>query len=56
MREELNGILTRHSGRTLEEIKADTERDHFLSAEEAKDYGLIDEVLERLPSVGVPTR
>ena len=56
MREELNGILARHSGRTLEEIKADTERDHFLSAEEAKDYGLIDEVLERLPSVGVPTR
>lgn len=56
MREELNSILTRHSGRTLEEIKADTERDHFLSAEEAKDYGLIDEVLERLPSVGVPTR
>lgn len=56
MREELNGILTRHSGRTLEEIKADTERDHFLSAEEAKDYGLIDEVLECLPSVGIPTR
>lgn len=56
MREELNGILARHSGRTLEEIKADTERDHFLSAEEAKDYGLIDEVLECLPSVGIPTR
>ena len=56
MRQELNGILARHSGRTLEEIKADTERDHFLSAEEAKDYGLIDEVLECLPSVGIPTR
>ncbi len=49
MREELNGILARHSGRSIEEIKADTERDHFLSAAEAKAYGLIDEVLERLP-------
>lgn len=56
MREELNGILARHSGRTIEEIKADTERDHFLSAQEAKAYGLIDEVLERLPAVGTPTR
>jgi len=52
MREELNGILARHSGRSIEEITADTERDHFLSAAEAKAYGLIDEVLERLPQVG----
>ncbi len=49
MREELNGILAKHSGRTLDDIKADTERDYFLSAEEAKKYGLIDEILDRPP-------
>lgn len=49
MREELNGILAKHSGRTLDDIKADTERDYFLTAEEAKKYGLIDEILDRPP-------
>ncbi|MCI5836920.1 MAG: ATP-dependent Clp endopeptidase proteolytic subunit ClpP [Veillonellaceae bacterium] len=47
MREELNGILAKHSGRTLDDIKRDTERDYFLSATEALQYGLIDEVLDR---------
>ncbi len=51
MREELNGILARHSGRSIEDVQTDTERDHFLSAQEAKAYGLIDEVLERMPIV-----
>ena len=57
MREELNNILARHTGRTLDEINNDTERDHFLSAEEALKYGLIDEVLDRpLPPPGVATK
>ncbi len=57
MREELNNILARHTGRTLDEINNDTERDHFLSAQEALKYGLVDEVLDRpLPPPGVATK
>ena len=51
-RERLNEILVKHTGQAMEKIKLDTDRDHFLSAEEAKNYGLIDEVLvdrRRLP-------
>jgi len=54
-RERLNAILARHTGQPLEKIQRDTERDHFLSADEAKTYGLIDEVLserEGAPSAG----
>ncbi len=48
-REQLNMILADHTGQSLETISQDTERDNFKSAEEARDYGLIDEVLsERL--------
>ena len=57
MREELNNILARHTGRTLDEINNDTERDHFLSAQEALKYGLVHEVLDRpLPRPGVATK
>ena len=45
MRDTLNGIIQKHTGQSLERIKRDTERDFFLSAEEAVVYGLIDEVL-----------
>lgn len=44
-RERLNDILARHTGKPLEQIQTDTERDHFFSAEESKEYGLIDAVL-----------
>lgn len=44
-REQLNIILAGHTGQSLEKIQEDTERDNFKSAEEAKEYGLIDEVL-----------
>ena len=44
-RERLNEILSYHTGNKLEKIQQDTERDHFLSSEEAKEYGLIDAVL-----------
>ena len=44
-REKLNDILAKHTGRPVDTIKMDTERDRFLSAGEAKDYGLIDEVI-----------
>ncbi len=44
-REQLNMIFANHTGQTLETISQDTERDNFKSAKEARDYGLIDEVL-----------
>ena len=47
MKDELNGILATQTGQPLEKIQADTERDFFMSAEEAMEYGLIDKVLTR---------
>jgi ATP-dependent Clp protease protease subunit len=41
----LNGILARHSGRKPEDVVKDTDRDHFMSAQEAKEWGIVDEVL-----------
>jgi len=43
----MNEILHHHTGRTIEQIEQDTDRDYFLSAGDAKSYGLIDEVIER---------
>jgi ATP-dependent Clp protease protease subunit len=45
IRERLNTILSRHTGQPLEKIQADTDRDNFMGANEAKEYGIIDEVL-----------
>ncbi|MDD5166083.1 MAG: ATP-dependent Clp endopeptidase proteolytic subunit ClpP [Candidatus Omnitrophica bacterium] len=45
MRDRINEILAYHSGQSLEKIQKDTDRDYFMSAQEAKDYGLIDEVI-----------
>ena len=47
LREELNGVLANHTGQPIEVIAQDTDRDNFMSAEAAKEYGLIDEVLTR---------
>ncbi len=47
MKNELNKILSEQTGQPLEKLEADTERDFFMSAEEAKEYGLIDKVLEK---------
>jgi len=41
----LNGILAKNTGKALEVIERDTERDHFMTADEAKEYGLIDEII-----------
>ncbi len=51
IRERLNEILARHTGQELERIALDTERDYFMSGEEAKRYGIIDEVIARPPKV-----
>jgi ATP-dependent Clp protease, protease subunit len=47
VRERLNQILVKHTGRTLDQIKDDTDRDYFLDGEEAKSFGLIDSVIDK---------
>lgn len=49
MRENLNKILVKHTGQPVEKIQVDTERDYFMSAEQAKEYGIVDEVLAKYP-------
>jgi ATP-dependent Clp protease, protease subunit len=52
LRERLNRLMAEHTGQPLERIARDVERDYFMSAETAKDYGLIDQILDkRAPSV-----
>lgn len=46
MTDVLNDILARHTGHKIEEIAEDTQRDYYFSSQEAKDYGIIDEVME----------
>lgn len=46
-KQRLNGLLAKNTGRTIEEIERDTDRDHFMTAEEAKAYGLIDMVISK---------
>jgi ATP-dependent Clp protease protease subunit len=45
LRDRINEILALHTGKSLEDIKKDTDRDYFMSAQEAKEYGIIDEVI-----------
>jgi ATP-dependent Clp protease protease subunit len=47
IRERLNQIMVRHTGRTMDQIKEDTDRDNFMDGEEAKGFGLIDSVIEK---------
>ncbi len=49
----LNEMMSKHTGKTIEEIERDVDRDHFMSAGEAKSYGLVDEVLEQRPADSV---
>lgn len=46
-KQRLNRILAENTGRTIEEIARDTERDHYMTAQEAKEYGLIDEIITK---------
>ena len=54
MREEVNRILVQHTGQPLEKIQRETDRDFFMSAQQAKEYGLIDEVIVSRARVPVP--
>lgn len=49
MREELNKVLAYHTGQSIEQIAKDTDRDFFMSGEQAKGYGLVDEVIAKRP-------
>jgi ATP-dependent Clp protease protease subunit len=54
LRERLNGVLAENTGKSIEDIARDTDRDNFMSADEAKAYGLIDDVLKH--RVSAPTK
>ncbi len=47
MREMLNGILSKHTGQTMKKIASDTDRDFFMSGDQAKEYGMVDHVIEK---------
>ncbi len=47
-KQRLNELMAKHCGRTVEEVEAATERDHYFSAQEAKEFGLVDEVLTKI--------
>jgi len=54
-REQLNGILAHHTHQPLERIERDTDRNFFMSADEAKDYGIVDHVINKRADSNVPT-
>ena len=59
LRSKLNELMAKHTGQSVEQVEKDTDRDRFMSAEEAKEYGLIDTVIENSAEIaggnGVPT-
>ena len=56
LRKRLNEIYVRHTGQTLESIEGKLERDSYMSAEEARDYGLVDQVVENRPAPADPVK
>ena len=50
VKQKVNEILAKHTGKTLKKVEQDTDRDNFLNAKEAKTYGIIDEILESRPT------
>jgi ATP-dependent Clp protease protease subunit len=56
VRERLNRILSRHTGQPMEQVEKDTDRDNFMGGQEARDYGLVDEVLTERSAVAETAR
>ena len=50
VKQKVNEILAKHTGKTLKKVEQDTDRDNFLNAKEAKTYGIIDEILDSRPT------
>ena len=46
LKQRLNSIISKHTGRSIDQVEKDCDRDNFMSAEEAKNYGLVDEVVQ----------
>ncbi len=46
LKQRLNGIISKHTGKSLEQVERDCDRDNFMSPDEAKNYGLVDEVVQ----------
>jgi ATP-dependent Clp protease protease subunit len=55
LKKTFNEILSRHTGQPIDRVATDTERDRFLTAHQAKEYGIVDEVLEKLPDQAAQT-
>jgi ATP-dependent Clp protease protease subunit len=53
-KKQMNEILSRMTGQPLERVEKDTDRDNFMSAQEAKEYGLVDHVMEKLAHMPPP--
>jgi len=47
LREEMNKILARHTGQTIEKVQTDVDRDYIMTAGQAKDYGIVDQVISK---------
>jgi ATP-dependent Clp protease protease subunit len=56
LKKDLNEILLKHTGQTLERVERDTDRDKFMSAKEAQEYGIVDQVLDRIPAAQIQPR
>ena len=57
LKQRLNGIIAKHTGKSIEQVERDCDRDNFMSAEEAKDYGLVDHVVQSRKEVpGLPEK
>ena len=52
LRDKLNGILATHTGQSVKKVAKDTDRDYFLSAEEAQEYGIVDNIFKHRPDAG----
>jgi ATP-dependent Clp protease protease subunit len=52
LKQALNEILLKHTGQTIDKIERDTDRDKFMSAREAMEYGIVDQVMQRVPHLG----
>jgi ATP-dependent Clp protease ATP-binding subunit ClpX len=55
MKDNLNNIISNHTGQSLEKVEVDTERDYFMSGREAKDYGIVDEVIDSIKKYELKT-
>jgi ATP-dependent Clp protease protease subunit len=56
LKKDINDILLKHTGQTLDRIEKDTDRDKFMSPQEAVEYGIVDKVMERLPATLLQTK